>query len=92
MSKIFGIIGSSLRVEDFMATLASADIDILTAVERSAFYRGLYARQFAHHAELKDACRWLFTSYQPGHPNLEQVLERIRTLIEADDGQQPSED
>ena len=75
-----------------MATLAQGDIDILTAVERSAFYRQLYADQFARMGELKAACRWLVTPYQPGHPNLNQVLERIRTLIEADDGQPPAED
>lgn len=75
-----------------MATLASADIDILTAVERATFYRQLYARQFAAHAELKDACRLLFTKWDEGKPSLNQVLERIRTLIEAGDDQPPAED
>jgi hypothetical protein len=74
-----------------MATFASADIDILKAVERSEFYRQRYAEQFAINAELKAACRWLFTEWQPGHPNLDQVLERIRTRIEADDSQPPME-
>lgn len=65
-----------------MATLASTDIDILTAIERSAFYRRRYVEQIAANAELKAACRLLFTKWDEGKPSLNQVLERIRTLIE----------
>jgi hypothetical protein len=42
-------------------------------------------------AELKDACRLLFTKWDEGKPSLNQVLERIRILIETDDAQPPSE-
>jgi len=74
-----------------MATLASADIDILTAVERSDFYRRRYGEQIAANAELRAACRMLFTKWTDDKPSLNQVLERIRTLIEAEDKQPPAE-
>lgn len=69
-----------------MARLAEADITISRAIERANVYRQRYAHQIAVNAELKAACRWLFEPWKPGHPNLDQVLERIRTIIEADEG------
>lgn len=60
-----------------MARLSDADVDLVKAIARLDFYRQRYARLMA-------ACRWLFTPWQPGQPNLNQVLGMISEHLEVE--------